>query len=197
MPHRAGGGLAPGRAGAGGPAATPRFPLGGREGEEPPTGGTAGGTFTCRSAATAANAFALAQAEPPPMNMGGEAEHRGPDARGTTPRWPGRRTAEPAGRMTRYSAAGGLLERVWPWWQPRRVPCCRRTAASRSPPGLAPQGRPDDEPRDSSQGLHRKGYGHARACGHPVANGQKTTLRAARPGTRRLDHESGRCFRDG
>ena len=55
------------------------------------------------------------------MNMGGEAEH----PRAGCPRNRARMAvpdaaAEPAGRMTRYSAAGGLLERVWPWMEPAR-----------------------------------------------------------------------------
>ena len=178
MPHRAGGARL-GRAGAGrAPTAQrgrrvgrptaardserpPPFPpAGDGRGRNPPTGGLRGDFYTCRSAATTACLPALAQAEPPPMNMGGEAEHRGPDARGTLPRRPGQRTAEPAGRMTPYPAAGGLPERVWPGRQPAWAPWCRRAAVSRSPPGLAPQGRPDDEPQDSPQRL----CGDARAC---------------------------------
>ena len=74
MPTDAGGGHAPGRAGAGRdrPAATPRFPLGGREGEKPPNGGFGGDLTTAAGAQRPPHVFPnSAQAEPPPMIDGG------------------------------------------------------------------------------------------------------------------------------
>ena len=152
-----------GRCRTGRPRGHPPLPPGGREGEEPPTGGTAGGTLHVPERSDRRLSSGFGEAEPPPMNMGGEAEHpragcprntattAGPTDSGTC--WP----HDAVLRGGRPAGAGVALVAT------ATTPCCRRTAANRSPSGIAPQGRPDDELRDSSQGLHPKGYGHARA----------------------------------